>query len=69
MVYQCCAVPNFRKEFGRVTVDVGVTNWAPIVSNSEIIMTIGRSKTVEEFLKMAAVRRKFQVLVAESAPS
>lgn len=37
--------------------------------NSEIIMTIGRSKTVEEFLKMAAVKRKFQVLVAESAPS
>lgn len=32
-------------------------------------MTIGRSKTVEEFLKMAAVKRKFQVLVAESAPS
>lgn len=39
------------------------------VPNSEIIMTIGRSKTVEEFLKMAAVKRKFQVLVAESAPS
>ena len=38
-------------------------------NNSEIIMTIGRSKTVEEFLKMAAVKRKFQVLVAESAPS
>jgi translation initiation factor eIF-2B subunit beta len=37
--------------------------------HSEIIMTIGRSKTVEEFLKMAAVKRKFQVLVAESAPS
>jgi len=36
---------------------------------SEIIMTIGRSKTVEEFLKMAAVKRKFQVLVTESAPS
>lgn len=36
---------------------------------SEIIMTIGRSKTVEEFLKMAAVKRKFHVLIAESAPS
>lgn len=40
-----------------------------VCDNSEIIMTIGRSKTVEEFLKMAAVKRKFQVLVAESAPS
>ena len=39
------------------------------LDSSEIIMTIGRSKTVEEFLKMAAVKRKFQVLVAESAPS
>lgn len=40
-----------------------------IVLFSEIIMTIGRSKTVEEFLKMAASKRKFQVLVAETAPS
>ncbi|KAG0367478.1 hypothetical protein BC939DRAFT_454901 [Gamsiella multidivaricata] len=39
------------------------------IHSNEIIMTIGRSKTVEEFLKMAAVKRKFQVLVAESAPS
>ncbi|KAG0048031.1 GCD complex subunit gcd7 [Gryganskiella cystojenkinii] len=39
------------------------------IHSNEIIMTIGRSKTVEEFLKMAASKRKFQVLVAESAPS
>ncbi|GJJ71732.1 translation initiation factor eIF-2B subunit beta [Entomortierella parvispora] len=39
------------------------------IHSNEIIMTIGRSKTVEEFLKMAAMKRKFQVLVAESAPS
>ena len=28
---------------------------------NEIIMTIGRSKTVEKFLKFAAKQRKFQV--------
>ncbi|KAF9586239.1 GCD complex subunit gcd7 [Lunasporangiospora selenospora] len=39
------------------------------IHSNEIIMTIGRSKTVEEFLKMAAAKRKFQVLVAETAPS
>jgi len=36
---------------------------------NEIIMTIGRSKTVEKFLKFAAKQRKFQVIVAENAPS
>merc|ERR1719315_250190 len=36
---------------------------------NEIIMTIGRSKTVEKFLKFAAKNRKFQVIVAENAPS
>jgi len=36
---------------------------------NEIIMTIGRSRTVEKFLKYAASRhRKFQVIVAECAP-
>ncbi|KAG0258566.1 GCD complex subunit gcd7 [Actinomortierella ambigua] len=39
------------------------------IHSNEIIMTIGKSKTVEEFLKMAASKRKFQVLVAETAPS
>lgn len=35
---------------------------------SEIIMTTGRSKTIEEFLKAAHRKRKFQVIVAEAAP-
>ena len=35
---------------------------------NEIILTIGRSKTVERFLKNAARTRKFEVIVAESAP-
>jgi translation initiation factor eIF-2B subunit beta len=36
---------------------------------SEIILTIGHSKTVEAFLKQAYRDRKFTVVVAESAPS
>lgn len=37
-------------------------------SLSEIILTMGMSKTVECFLKTAAKRRKFQVIVVETAP-
>jgi translation initiation factor eIF-2B subunit beta len=36
---------------------------------SEIILTIGMSKTVEAFLRAAAKDRKYTVIVAESAPS
>lgn len=36
---------------------------------NEIIMTVGKSRTVERFLKFAARTRKFQVIVAENAPS
>ncbi len=32
-------------------------------------MTFGRSQTVTEFLKAAARKRKFEVIVAESGPS
>jgi translation initiation factor 2B subunit (eIF-2B alpha/beta/delta family) len=32
-------------------------------------MTLGRSIAVEKFLKEAAKLRKFQVIVAETAPS
>eukprot|EP01112_Ceratiomyxa_fruticulosa_P012160 TRINITY_DN3353_c0_g2_i2.p1 TRINITY_DN3353_c0_g2~~TRINITY_DN3353_c0_g2_i2.p1 ORF type:complete len:348 (+),score=73.18 TRINITY_DN3353_c0_g2_i2:196-1239(+) len=35
----------------------------------EVIMTFGSSRTVTEFLKAAARKRKFQVIVAESAPT
>lgn len=37
------------------------------IHQGEVIMTIGASRTVELFLKKAA-KRKFQVIVAESAP-
>ena len=37
--------------------------------NSEFILTIGQSRTVEAFLKAASRKRKFTVIVAETAPS
>ncbi|GAA6002292.1 translation initiation factor eIF2B subunit beta [Rhodotorula paludigena] len=39
------------------------------IHSGEFIMTIGHSKTVEAFLKNAARKRKFTVIVAETAPS
>ncbi|WRT69806.1 uncharacterized protein IL334_006797 [Kwoniella shivajii] len=39
------------------------------IHSSEIILTMGHSRTVEAFLKQAYRDRKFTVVVAESAPS
>jgi translation initiation factor eIF-2B subunit beta len=39
------------------------------IHSNEIIMTHGRSATVEAFLKSAARKRQFQVIVTEAAPS
>lgn len=36
---------------------------------SEIILTLGMSRTVEAFLKAAAHHRNFTVIVAETGPS
>lgn len=36
---------------------------------NEVIMTFGRSRTVDAFLLAAARKRKFEVIVCESAPS
>uniref|UniRef100_A0A3Q3GUH7 Translation initiation factor eIF2B subunit beta n=1 Tax=Labrus bergylta TaxID=56723 RepID=A0A3Q3GUH7_9LABR len=38
------------------------------IHSNEVIMTIGRSRTVEAFLEDAARKRKFHVIVAECAP-
>ena len=38
------------------------------IHSNEIIMTMGKSQTVEAFLKKAAKKRKFQVIVVECAP-
>ncbi|XP_062502223.1 translation initiation factor eIF-2B subunit beta-like [Corticium candelabrum] len=39
------------------------------IHSNEVVMTCGHSRTVEAFLKEAARKRKFHVIVAESAPS
>ncbi|XAO22011.1 hypothetical protein I312_100774 [Cryptococcus bacillisporus CA1280] len=39
------------------------------IHSSEIILTMGHSRTVEAFLKQAYKDRKFTVIIAESAPS
>ncbi|XP_014676224.1 PREDICTED: translation initiation factor eIF-2B subunit beta-like isoform X2 [Priapulus caudatus] len=38
------------------------------IHSDEVIMTAGRSRTVEKFLKQAARKRRFQVIVVECAP-
>lgn len=39
------------------------------IHSNEIIMTIGKSRVVESFFKKAGMDRKFEVIVAECAPS
>jgi len=38
------------------------------INSNDVILTIGRSRTVEAFLKSAAHKTKFQVYVSEAAP-
>lgn len=38
------------------------------IHSSELILTLGHSRSVENFLKKAAKQRKFEVVVAECAP-
>ena len=45
----------------------GFSRPRPRRARSEIILTIGKSRTVERFLR-AASKRSFQVIVAERAP-
>lgn len=39
------------------------------IHSSELILTLGHSRSVENFLKSAARERKFEVVVAECAPA
>lgn len=39
------------------------------IHSSELVLTLGHSKSVELFLKSAAKKRKFEVVVAECAPN
>lgn len=38
------------------------------IHSNEIVMTIGKSRIVEQFFKKAAETRAFEVIVAEGAP-
>ncbi|KRT81186.1 hypothetical protein AMK59_5043 [Oryctes borbonicus] len=38
------------------------------IHSNEVILTVGKSSTVEKFLKFAAKTRKYHVIVVESAP-
>ncbi|XP_012283534.1 translation initiation factor eIF-2B subunit beta [Orussus abietinus] len=51
------------------TCSENITQQAPEhIHSNEIIMTLGRSRTVEEFFKKAASTRVFEVIVAEGGP-
>ncbi|RUS72968.1 hypothetical protein EGW08_019271, partial [Elysia chlorotica] len=57
----------------KTEIEGGVENIAAMAPNyiheNDIILTIGRSRTVESFFKSAALKKiKFQVLVSECAP-
>lgn len=39
------------------------------IHSSELILTLGHSRSVENFLKSAAKQRTFEVVVAECAPA
>ncbi|KAI8885995.1 nagb/rpia/CoA transferase-like protein [Backusella circina FSU 941] len=52
------------------TIYKGIADQAlDFIHANEVIMTIGISRTVEKFLIKAAEKRKFQVIVAETAPT
>uniref|UniRef100_A0A3B5BK42 Translation initiation factor eIF2B subunit beta n=1 Tax=Stegastes partitus TaxID=144197 RepID=A0A3B5BK42_9TELE len=66
---------NFRQHFAPLKASVieGTTDNISMqalehIHSNEVIMTIGRSRTVEAFLRDAARKRKFHVIVAECAP-
>ncbi|KAI8609342.1 eukaryotic translation initiation factor 2B, subunit 2 beta, 39kDa [Chytriomyces sp. MP71] len=62
------AVKELADEIDNAQVNIASQALEHIHSN-EIIMTLGRSSSVERFLKEAAKLRKFQVIVAETSPS
>lgn len=61
------AITELRTELDTSTDNIATQSLEHIHSN-EVIMTAGKSKTVEAFLKDAARKRKFQVIVVECAP-
>ncbi|TPX62441.1 S-methyl-5-thioribose-1-phosphate isomerase [Spizellomyces sp. 'palustris'] len=62
------SIEEMIDELENTSTNISNQAWEHIHSK-EIILTVGRSKTVEHFLKVAAQVREFQVIVAETAPS
>jgi len=62
------AINDWLEEFGNLYVHIADQALEHIHAN-EVIMTFGKSRTVMEFLKVAARKRKFEVIVADAAPS
>ncbi|KAI9106227.1 hypothetical protein DFS34DRAFT_53474 [Phlyctochytrium arcticum] len=62
------SIEEMIDELENTTTNISNQAWEHIHSK-EIILTVGRSTTVEHFLKVAAQVREFQVIVAETAPS
>lgn len=63
-----CFVLNCFFPFAEGTTDNISMQALEHIHSNEVIMTIGRSRTVEAFLRDAARKRKFHVIVAECAP-
>ncbi|KAL4235693.1 Translation initiation factor eIF-2B subunit beta [Mactra antiquata] len=61
------AVTEMKTEL-ETSIDNIATQSLEHIHSNEVIMTAGKSKTVELFLKDAARKRKFQVIVVECAP-
>ncbi|OQR78033.1 translation initiation factor eIF-2B subunit beta-like [Tropilaelaps mercedesae] len=40
-----------------------------LITDGEVVLTVGKSRTVEAFLREAAIKRHFTVIVVESAPN
>lgn len=60
-------IKELIEELEHIHPNIGVQSLEHIHSN-EIILTLGKSRTVENFLKYAAKTRRFQVIVAETSP-
>ena len=61
------AVRTFIDDLGELHEDIS-RQALEHIHEQEVVLTFGRSKTVMEFLKAAARKRTFSVIVAESAP-
>lgn len=62
------SIEEMTDEFETTLLNISNQAWEHIHSK-EIILTIGYSRTVAQFLKIAAQVREFNVIIAETAPS